>query len=200
MRSIFVLMLSWLFMCCGTSTQKSNTVVIGKDTASVIVDPPHEAIIAPTIPPDAVTANYRKNAKAFYGYVKDVYMPGALTTIAFEDNAAPELLLENSLGAEISYLRFPQFESDLLLVNTVIKDPNFNKYYLYVLRDNQWKQVVNGWAIHKDNRPDTLQPITIDEDDPGKMFRYYSVFDLDKDSELGYTWRLLNESISIENW
>ena len=130
MRSIFVLMLSWLFMCCGTSTQKSNTVVIGKDTTSVVVEPPEEVIIAPTIPPDAVTANYRKNTKAFYGYVKNVHLPGTLTTIAFEDNAAPELQLKNSLGAEISYLRFPQFESDLLLVNTVIKDPNFNKYYL----------------------------------------------------------------------
>ncbi|KAA3622591.1 MAG: hypothetical protein DWP94_07945 [Flavobacterium sp.] len=199
MRSIFFLMLLWLLISCGTSTQKSNTVVIGKDTTTVVVEtPPKEVIIEPIIPADAVIANYRKNTRAFYGYVKDVHMPGALTTIAFEDNAAPELLLGNSLGAEISYLRFPQFESDLLLVNTVIKDPNFNKYYLFVLRDNKWKQVVNGWAIHKDNRPDTLQPITIDEDDPDMMFRYYSVFDLDKNSELGYTWRLLNERIPIE--
>ena len=160
MRSIFVLMLMWLLIGCGTSTQRSNTVVIGKDTTSVVVEPTKEVIIEPTVPADAVTANYRKNSKAFYGYVNDVYMPGALTTIAFEDGVAPQLLLENSLGAEISFLRFPQFESDLLLINTVIKDPNFIKYYLYVLRDNKWKQVVNGWAIHKDNRPDTLQPIT----------------------------------------
>jgi hypothetical protein len=200
MRSFFAPMLMFLLVSCGTPPQKSNTVVIGKDTTTVIEEtPPKEVIIEPVIPADAVTANYRKNTKEFYGFIKDVNVPRAVTTISFEDNAAPDLRINDSYGATISFLRFPEFDSDLLLVNSIIKDPNFNKYYLYVLSGDRWLQVVNGWAIHKDNKPDTLQPIAVDETNPSKMFRYYSVFDLDKNSELGYTWRLLNESIPIEN-
>lgn len=199
MKFIFAPMLLFLLSSCGTPTRKSNSVVINSDTSTVIQDPPIDTIIEPVIPEDAVTANYRTGTPAFYGYVNNVNTVKANTTISFENDYAPSLEIEESYGAELASLRFPEFDSDLLLVTSVIKDPNFNKYYLYVLKNKKWLQVVNGWAIHKDNKPDTLQPISVDPKNPDRMHRYYSVFDLDKESELGYTWRLLSERIPIEN-
>ena len=186
-----------ILFSCGTPTPKTdNEAVIKKDT--VVQDtPPVEADPLPKVPENAVTANYISGSPAFYGYVADVNFVQATTTIGFEDNLAPSLIIADSYGASIDYLRYPEFESDLLLVTAVIKDPNFNKYYLYQLKDYYWKEVVNGWAIHKENRPDTLQPVTVSSTKANHMHRYYSVFDLDKDSELGYTWRLLEETIPL---
>ena len=59
--------------------------------------------------------------------------------------------------------------------------------------------VVNSFAIHKDNMSDTLVPIRVDPENPNYMLRYYSVFDLDETSDLGYTWRLLSERIPIND-
>ena len=200
MKSYIALMLVSLFFSCGTPPQKSNTVVIGKtDTTVVEPDSPKVVVIELTIPDGAATANYRTGVKSFYGYVKNVNVVKAITIIAFEDNSAPSFAIKDSYGAKLSHLRFSEFDRDLLLVTSEIKDPNFNKYYLFILQDNQWKEVVNGWAIHKNNQPDTLKPIQVDSKNPNRMHRYYSVFDLDKESELGYTWRLLEERIPIEN-
>ncbi|MBT8261608.1 MAG: hypothetical protein KJO05_02220 [Bacteroidia bacterium] len=199
MKFILVPILVFLLLNCGTPPQKSTTVIINSDTTTVVPNTNKEIIIEPAIPEDAVTANYMAGIPAFYGYVNNVNTVDASTLIKFENDYAPSLEIEESYGAEIMSLRFPEFDSDLLLVTSVIKDPNFNKYYLYLLKNNEWVQVVNGWAIHKENKPDTLQPISVDPTNPSRMHRYYSVFDLDKESELGYTWRLLSERISIQN-
>ncbi len=186
-----------LLIACGTPTpQKPKEVIIPRDTVSQVTIPVETEII-PSIPDNAVSANYINGAPPFYGFVDEVNHLKKTTLIRFEEGRAPDLVIEKSYGATIEDLRFPEFDSDLLLVTAVINDPNFNKYYLYRFEDNQWLPVVNGWAIHKDNRPDTLQPITVSSVKPGHMHRYYSVFDLDKDSELGYTWRLLEETIPV---
>lgn len=199
MRCLLFL-LSVTLLCCGSPPHKKNNVVIGpKDTNTTVVLPPKEVIIAPVIPEGAVQANFISGVEEFYGYVKHVDSNKGFTTIAFEKETAPQLTIPKAYGAVLSYLRFDEFDRDLLLLNTRLKDPNFDKYYLYILKNGQWLPVVNGWAIHKDNRPDTLSPIYVDPENPGRMFRYYSVFDLDATSELGYTWRLFNESIPIEN-
>ena len=182
---------------CGTPAPKpENEMIIKKDSVTEHL-PPVEEIPLTSIPENAVIANYKSGTPPFYAYVKDVNFVRATTTISFEDDLAPPLVIDKSFGAQIEYLRFPEFQSDLLLVASIIKDPNFNKYYLYELQGEQWKAVVNGWAIHKDNRPDTLQPISVSTEKPNHMHRYYSVFDLDKESELGYTWRLLEETIPV---
>ncbi|MCW5518892.1 hypothetical protein J1N09_03515 [Aureitalea sp. L0-47] len=193
-----IVIMGFLFLInCGTPAPKSeNEDIIKKDTVTQKL-PPVEEITLPKIPENAVAANYRSGSPPFYGYVEDVNFVKATTTINFQDNLAPVLVIEESYGAQIDYLRFPEFRSDLLLVTSVIKDPNFNKYYLYEFRGDSWKEIVNGWAIHKDNQPDTLQPISVSVRKPNHMHRYYSVFDLDKESELGYTWRLLEETIPI---
>lgn len=185
------------FVSCGTPTQKQHTVVIGpKDTITVKEEPPpKDVVIEPRLPDGAISANFISRSTDFYGYVKKINTVKGTTIIAFEDNAAPEIILSETFGAQLSYLRFQEFDCDLLLVNAAILDPNFNKYYLYILKDGHWKLVVNGWAIHKDNKPDTLRPIMVNPENPDKMTRFYSVFDLDKNSELGYTWRLLEEHI-----
>ena len=189
-----------LLISCGTPQPKDPIVVIGpKDTTTVVSPPVVVVDDTPIIPKGAVHANYISGEEEFYAYVKRVNSAKKTTVIGFQENTAPEIILPESFGAELSFLRFQEFDRDLLLINTVILDPNFNKYYLYVLRDGQWKQVVNGWAIHKENKPDTLSPIVVDPSNQNKMQRFYSVFDLDKDSELGYTWRLLSEAIEIKN-
>ncbi len=192
-----------LFLSCGTTPQKkTDTIVIGKDSSSTNeakTEPVEEVIVKPKLPKGAVTANYLNGVKAFYGYVKHVNTQKGITTIAFEEGAAPNIVLPEIYGAKLSYKRFPEFDRDLLLVTAKLKDPNFNKYFLYVLRNGSWKRVVNGWAIHKSNKPESLKPIIVDPKNPNKMKRYYSVFDLDETSELGYTWRLLSESIAISN-
>jgi hypothetical protein len=200
MRLPFLLVLV-LFASCGTPPQKQNTFVIGPiDTTSAVVETaPKEIIIEPLVPKGAVSANYKSGVKEFYAYVKHVNTSKGVTTIAFEDDSAPEIIVEEAYGANLSFIRFKEFDRDLLLINTTLLDANFRKYFLYMLKNRQWKQVVNGWAIHVDNKPDTLTPIIVDPSNENKMRRYYSVFDLDKKSELGYTWRLLEESVERIN-
>lgn len=183
---------------CGTPQPKGPVVVIDTKDTTAVEPPPVEVIVQkPLLPKGAVHANYISGEQEFYAYVRKVNTAKRTTIIAFENNVAPEIIVRESFGANLSYLRFQEFDRDLLLVSSVIVDPNFNKYYLYILRKGKWKQLVNGWAIHKDNRPDTLRPISVDPSNPNKMQRYYSVFDLDKSSKLGYTWRLLSENIDI---
>ena len=104
------------------------------------------------------------------------------------------------MGGTVSSVSLEGFDRDLLLVTSKLKDPNFNKYFIFVLRNNAWKPVVNGFAIHKSNLNQISQPLQINPDRPKEILRYYSVFDLDKTSPLGYTWRLLRESVTILNW
>ena len=86
------------------------------------------------------------------------------------------------------------------MVNAKLKDTNFNKYFLYVLRENQWKPLVNGFAIHKSNMNDTLVPAKINPENPRELLRYYSGFEMDPLSEKKYVWVLLRESVPVENW
>ncbi|HAV53642.1 MAG TPA: hypothetical protein DCX41_01740 [Aequorivita sp.] len=80
-----------------------------------------------------------------------------------------------------------------------MKDTNFNEYYVFVWKDSLWKQPVNRFDIHKSNMTDTLAPIMNDPKDSTRLVRYYSVFDMDRKSEKKYTWKLMSESISIED-
>ena len=197
--SIMVFVVAIIFSC-GTPQQKTNTVVIGKDTTSVDDSKPiEEIVVKPVAPKGAITANYLNGVPSFYGYVKHVNRTKGVTTIAFEDEQVSPIIIPDTYGAKLAFNRFPEFDRDLLLVTAKLKDPNFNKYFLYIHRAGQWKLVVNSWAIHKSNNPDSLKPIVVDPSNPNRMKHYYSVFDLDATSELGYTWRLLEESIPMVN-
>lgn len=200
---LFFLIPVFYFVACGSSSEKTNTVVIGDpntptETVSEVsvIAPETEAPILPT---GAVTANFKTDNIPFYGYVKNVNKRKGITIIAFENNKAPTLVLNETYGADVSMLRFDEFDRDLLLVNTKIEDPQFYKYHLYVLKNGQWLSVVKPFAIHESHVNAALKPIIVDPKNPNNMFRYYSVFDIDDESELGYTWRLFNESVAIRN-
>lgn len=185
---------------CGTPPSKKPKTIIGKPKPAVNIPKEEIPVIKePKIPEGAVSANFLSDNTPFYAFVHKVDKKKGITTIRFEKPNIPHIVLPETYGASLSMLRFDEFDRDLLLVTAKLKDPVFNKYYLYVHRNNTWKLVVNGFAIHQDNNPHTLEPIVVDPDDPTKMLRYYSVFDLDKTSNLGYTWRLLTESIPIKN-
>ncbi|NND88438.1 MAG: hypothetical protein HKM28_04230 [Flavobacteriaceae bacterium] len=190
------------FRCASPKSKPEQPIIGGEESSSPTADAPDETIVIkpPRMPEGAVRANFKAYDVPFYASVKEVDRQRGKTVIEFEQRAIPKIVLpEKTYGATLSSLRFEEFDRDLLLVNAKLKDPVFNKYYLYILKNNQWKQVVNAFAIHRDNRPDTLQPIVVNPKNENEMLRYYSVFDLDQTSSLGYTWRLLQESIPIEN-
>lgn len=182
---------------------KGSENIIGNEEPSEMEAPEVIKVVPakpPPIPPGAISANFMSDNIPFYAKVKSVDKKRGKTIISFEKSTVPEIIIpEETFGAQLSSLRFDEFDRDLLLINAKLKDPGFNKYYLYVLRKNQWKQVVNAFAIHRDNRPDTLQPIKVNPLNDLEMTRYYSVFDLDETSDLGYTWRLLSEIIPVLN-
>lgn len=188
---------------CGSSSEKTNTVVIGDPkpqieiVSEVIVIEPEEVL--PVVPDGATTALFKTDNIPFYAYVKNVNTQKGVTTIAFEDNKAPSLVLNETYGATVSTLSFDAFERDLLLVNTKLKDPQFHKYHLYILKNGQWLPVVDPFAIHESHKEAQKKPIFIDPKNPNNMFRYYSVFDIDDTNDIGYGWRLHNESVAIKN-
>lgn len=199
---IFLFISLFYFVACGSGLEKTNTVVIGKPEVSS--EPLSETNTTPTeevatIPNGAVTANFIIDQTAFYGFVYNVNKSKGVTTIAFENNSAPTIVLNEVYGATLKMLRFKEFDCDLLLVDTKLKDPQFHKYHLYILKNNQWLPVVKPFAIHESHKEAQLNPIKVDPDNPNKMFRYYSVFDIDDTDDQDYGWRLHDESVAILN-
>ncbi|WP_432412036.1 hypothetical protein [Rasiella sp. SM2506] len=193
-----------LIIGCGAPPQKKSKNIIGPNTdeTTIPVNIPKEnlpILEEPKLPKGAVTANFLSNRKPFFAAVDNVDKRNGKTTINFEDAVAPNIVIPGAYGATLTTLRFVEFDRDLLLVKAKLKDPVFTKHYLYILRNNQWKLVVNGFSIHQDNNPESLEVITVDPENSKNMKRYYSVFDLDQTSSLGYTWRLLTESVPILN-
>ena len=199
----FLLLISLLYIAaCGSSSEKQNTVVIGDPhpkTETVSEEIIAETEVLPVLPDGAVIANYKTDKIPFYGFVKNVDIRKGVTTIAFENNKAPQLILKETYGATISMLRFDEFDRDLLLVNTKINDPQFHKYHLYILKNGQWLPVVKPFALHESHKEAQQNPIFVDPKNANNMFRYYSVFDIDDTNDLDYGWRLHNESVAIKN-
>ena len=194
------------FLGCGsppktvTTKDESNSTTVISDEALETSDPDIKIITEMPPPTGAVLGNYNGDAIPFYAEISKVDTKNQTTYVSFNNDNCPQIVIPETVGGSVSNLCLEGFDRDLLLVTANLKDPNFNKYFLYVLRNNQWKLVVNGFAIHKSNLDQISQPLQIDPDKPKEIFRYYSIFDLDKESPLGYTWRLLNESIAIDNW
>ncbi len=193
-----------LIIGCGAPPQKKSKNIIGPNTdeTTVPVNIPKEnlpSVEEPKLPKGAVIANFLSDREPFYAIIDNVDKRNGRTTIAFENAIAPKIVIPDAYDATLTTLRFDEFDRDLLLVKVKLKDPVFTKHYLYILRNNQWKLVVNGFSIHQDNKPESLKPIEVDPENSKNMKRYYSVFDLDETSSKGYTWRLLKESVPILN-
>ena len=139
------------------------------------------------------------DSKSFYAEVSRIDTKNETTYISFENNIILTLAVPKSYGGTVSSIALDGFDRDLLLLTAKLKDPNFNKYYLFVNRDRIWKPVMNGFAIHKNNLTNNVEPFKINPNNPNEILRRYSVFNLDGSSALGYTWLLLEESVPIEN-
>lgn len=197
---LFGFILMFLLKCGSKTTNTSKDVINSSNTEISETDSTTNEVIVsvkPTLPAGAIIGNYINKEASFYAYVKKVNKSKGITTIQFENNNTPPIYIKDTYGATLESLRFPEFKSDLLLVTAKLKDPIFNKYYLYQFKNGKWVLVVNSFAIHKDNINEVSTPIEVDPNNPNNMLRFYSVFDLDKTSEKGYTWRLLQESIPI---
>ncbi len=199
----FLLLIPLFYIAaCGSGSEKKNTVVIGdpnptrEPISEAIITAPEDVVATPI---GAINGNFKTGNTPFYVYVKNVNKRKGITTIAFEDNHAPSLILNETYGATITTLRFDEFDRDLLLVNTKIKDPQFHKYHLYILKNGQWLPVVKPFTIHESHKEAQKNPIFVDPQNPNNMFRYYSVFDIDDTNDQDYGWRLHNESVAIKN-
>jgi hypothetical protein len=190
-----------LALSCGTTNTSSPEVITPIETAPEIVEIPAEVIIEePAIPEGGVLANFVKDAVPFYASVaNDKGQEKGTTTIHFDDNFVPAITIPEAHGAKLSSVRFPGFESDLLLAETIYKDPIFRKYYLYVCKDKQWKPVVDGFILHVDNVQEGFVPLEVDPNNSNQMVRKYSVFDLDTQGATTFRWILNEETTPILN-
>ncbi|GEQ85250.1 hypothetical protein ULMS_07580 [Patiriisocius marinistellae] len=193
-----------ILISCGTPTKKNKNIIGPKTTQKTSPKPKPtiepSKITKPSIPDNAVIGNYNGDLVPFYARINKIDTNNGVTHISFQDNRFPKLLVPKTYGGTISPLVLEGFDRDLLLLTAKLKDENFNKYFLYVLRNNQWKPVMNGFAIHKSNKPETLQIIRVNPEKPNELLRYYSVFNIDENSETGYAWLLLEESVPKMAW
>ncbi|MBK5212142.1 MAG: hypothetical protein JJE55_00595 [Flavobacteriaceae bacterium] len=152
----------------------------------------------PELPEGALRADFIGNQDSVYAFIKEIDASTETTLIGFENKKLPEITIPESVGAELHILKLKNFVNDVLLVNAKLKDTNFNEYYLFVWEDSIWKQPANRFDIHKSNMTDTLIPIKNNPKDSTQLLRYYSVFDMDRTSGKKYSWKLMQESIPIE--
>jgi hypothetical protein len=190
--------LLWALNCGSPSVKR--TVIEDQEPTITVTDTIELPVIAePILPLGATQGNFNGDQKAFYAYVSQVDLQNEITYISFENDAYQQIKVPKSYGGTLSSFVLEGFDRDLLLLTAKLKDPNFNKYFLYVLRDNQWKPVMDGFAIHLSNMENIRNPIRINPTTPLELVRNYSVFSLDASDPLGYTWLLLEESVPIEN-
>ena len=199
MRLLVLLGFILFLKACGLPAPKNKNVIGPKDieTQNTITIPKTDPV--KSAPKDAVFGNYNGGNNSFYGHIRTVDKRNGIMVIAFEQKSLPLITINNVYGRSLSSLKLQGFDRDLLLVTSKLKDPSFNKYFVYMLRNNQWKQVVNGFAVHQSHFSQLTQPILNDPGNSNNLKRYYSVFDLDATSATGDTWRLLSENIPIEN-
>ena len=186
----------WAMSSCG-APPKPKPPIVEKDPKQETET--NTIITMSNIPEDAVSGNFSLNAAPFYAAVEVIDSENETTTISFEDITIAKITIPEAIGASLSSVRFEQFDQDVLVVNTVYKDPIFRKYYLYILKDNQWKPVVDGFIIHVENMSDDGAPIKTHPTQSNKMIRSYSVFDMDQESDTKYMWILHEETVEVLN-
>ncbi len=195
MKYLLLATVCFLFLNCKQFTKVNNTeeIDLNSKESSIKIEEEIE------LPKGALSGNFLGNNDSLYAYIKQINHSAETTIIDFENKKLPEITIPESIGAELYILKLKNFDNDVLLVNAKLKDTNFNEYYLFVWQDSNWKQPVNRFDIHKSNMTDTLIPIRNNPDDSTQLLRYYSVFDMDRASKKKYSWKLLEESIPIED-
>ena len=194
MKCSLLAIMCFLFLSCKqfSKTNETQEIESNSEESSIGID---EKI---KLPEGALSGNFLGNDDSLYAYIKEINPSTETTIIDFQNNKLPEIIIPESIGAQLYLLKLKNFDKDVLLVNAKLKDTNFNEYYLFVWQDSIWKQPVNRFNIHKSNMTDALIPIKNNPEDSTQLLRYYSVFDMDRASEKKYSWKLLEESIPIE--
>ncbi|RMA64373.1 hypothetical protein [Ulvibacter antarcticus] len=147
-----------------------------------------------------VRADFNGDRNSFYAHISAVNRANESTTICFENSKCKPLVVSNTIGGRIRSLKFKGSDRDYLLFTANINDDDFSKYFLFVLRNNEWKQVMNSFAIHKSNLSSTIAPIRIDPNDPDQLLHYYSVFDFEDAITAKNPWKLKEESVKKRAW
>jgi hypothetical protein len=200
-QQVGLIALMLLVVSCGapikhsgkSTTDKTNEIIVNESLITNTKD------IMPAIPDGAVTGLFSANDAPFYAAVDKVDDENQTTRISFQSEGLSAINIPESKGATLQSVKFDGFEQDVLLVNSVYKDPIFRKFYLYTLKGNTWHPVVDGFILHVDNITDELVPIDVDRANPNKMVRSYSVFDMDPESGTKYTWILHEETVEVLN-
>jgi hypothetical protein len=204
MKTLLILVIT-LAASCGSPVKKTGPIINSTPrTKTLSTTKPTigaaPTLVKPPLPTGAIIGNYNGDLKPFYAKINKVDTKKGITTIGFQNKKYPNVVIPETYGGTVSPLILDGFDRDLLLVTAKLDDPNFNKYFLYILRNNNWKPVINGFSIHKSNAPETLQVIRVNPKKPNELIRYYSVFNLDESSDLGYAWALREESVVKVNW
>lgn len=154
-------------------------------------------VINTNVPEDALMGAF-SGKDSVYVFINEIDTTNNTTRIGFQNQQLPEITIPESIGAELQLLKLKNFKNDVLLVNAKLPDTNFNEYYVFVYKDTAWTQPVNRFDIHKSNMSDTLIPIRNNPRDSTQLLRYYSAFEMDRKSEKKFTWKLMQESVMIE--
>lgn len=188
-----LLAIPFLFLSCNQYSNKKTPVknLVIEESPAIIVEKPE-------LPEGALMADFFGNKDSIFAIIQKIDVEKQTTRISFQKNRLPEILIPESIGADLKILKLKNFKNDILLVNAKLKDTNFNEYYLFVWNDSAWKQPVKRFAIHKSNMIDTLIPISNNPKDSTQLLRYYSVFNMDRKSEKKFTWKLMQESVPME--
>lgn len=163
------------------------------------IERPTTIIAQPIIPEGGVKGDFIGNRDSLFVFVGRIDTLNETTLLAFENDGLPPITIPESRGAKLQVLKLANFKGDVILVNAKPTDTNFNDYYLFVWNDSLWQQPVRRFSIHKSNISDTLAPIILDPADSTRLLGYYSVFEMDRKSEKKYTWRLMRESVPLED-
>lgn len=147
-----------------------------------------------------VRADFNGDRVKFYAHISSVDIVSETTTIHFENENCNPLVVYNAMGGSLSSLSLPGSDRDFLLFSATINENEFTRYFLFVLRNNQWKQVLHPFAIHKSNQAEIESLIGVDPTDSTKILHYYSVFDLEESQTSLNPWKLKQESVSIQAW
>ena len=147
-----------------------------------------------------ISGNYKGDSMEITAQIKTVNILEESTTISFNDLVCNEIIVPNTLGGKRSSISLEGSDRDFLLFAANISDTEFVKYYLFVLRNNEWKLVINSFAIHKTNLRSNKQPIRVDPKSPNHLIRSYSVFYFYEYEKQRNPWKLKEEPILKNAW
>ncbi len=142
-----------------------------------------------------VCADFNGDQNTFTAYICTVNPTDETTTICFENSNYLPLVVSNTTGGNITSLKLECSDRDYLLFTAI--DKEFATYFLFVLRNNQWKPVIDSFCIHKSNLTSDITPIRVDPNHPDQLLHYYSVFDLDQANLHKDPWKLVEESVKM---